>query len=100
VKSPGSRKTWVAIAIAIAAATDLRATGIPAPQALTAGFHCGAIVAAGCNVASAPAAALILRRAERSAGTRVRGTDEFPTGAGSDGVAGRAGRHVVSHVVS
>lgn len=87
----GALGTAIVASVAIAAATDLRATGIPAPQALTAGFHDGAIVAAGFNVASALAAALILRRAERSAGTRVRGTDEFPTGAGSDGGGGPSG---------
>lgn len=61
----GALGTAVVASVAIASAADLGATGVPAPAALTGGFHDGSIVAAGFNLASALAAVVVLRRAER-----------------------------------
>jgi EmrB/QacA subfamily drug resistance transporter len=65
----GALGTAIVASVAIATATELRAGGAPAGSALTGGFQDGAFVAVGLNLAGALLAALVLRRAERSAAT-------------------------------
>ncbi|MEJ3749026.1 MFS transporter [Actinomycetes bacterium KLBMP 9797] len=62
----GALGTAIVASVAIASTTHLLAAGRPAPAALTEGFQDGSIVAAGFNLASALAAVLVLRRAERN----------------------------------